>query len=1102
LIADNGNNIDWNVTRSGGLNFFEDKFTNYKINFTIPSSWDNIGVYNGTDDGPYMNTTRDLGNGYTDVTVYNAGNGTYWFLNATSPNLISSIDMYLKGTDETITNASKSSVVVFNVSFSQFIPTDSGTLNLSVYSPESNDNLNFTAEISDFDGGEEVSIAEWDVSENATVFNEDYRVQALWNNETSAGFREANLTIFDEVDTLLEAPETEITAIRGQNITYTCNYTDNTTEEGIEGALISETYKPSSIQSFIKEDGNGNYTIQLNTSQVNVLNSPLHYNFTVSKVAKVPQNVSLTLHIQKTQTNLTIYKFNQSLYRKDNPTQEVLLHVNDTVNDQPVLGLTTDNITVIDQGTQNDWLNNWTLKHQTGGNYSLNITIDSESYDTGRYELLLNISGFPNYNWSVTSLSFNLIGNESQINLISMRDPLGNQLNEVEELDAYEIFYDASLTVKFNMTDADLQDSLIEVDPDSYYVTYSKNGTTENGTLSPTFSFDDGNHTGIIDLSNLTTGFYTFNITVEQLNYQNATLSFNVSIISKYEVRISVEDQSEEIIAGEGFSITLKLEYRQNESAAWTILSSASVRLTSYINGEFYEERTGISDENGLVEFSFTLPSRSEKLDLQIEVETGYNYNASSFTLSDMDVTPIDSGIAWEDLMIYLILGAVAAVAVVGAVGVYKGIIQPRKLKKQRLLAEVKTMFDDAINLEHVLVLYKGSGTCIYFKSFASEDVDPEMVSGLITAVSTFGREMKSKEALSEISYGDKMILLADGEYIRVALVLAKQASVILRKHLTEFIKKFEETHSDTLPKWRGQIDVFRDSGKLIDQTLNTSIILPHEITYKFSKVKELKNPHSKVVLKVANNLVENSDRDFFFIATLLEEATEETGLETAEVFLGIKELREENILMPIDISELEEREVSQQEYRQIEQKLSEMTDLPEDEQAALVDDLAKMDAAEREAYFTSLKEKHEIKSESIQSKPGMSVLDSSKEAKDEIKNLAKKAKKQRKDGNYDEAIQILKNAAMIATNWDYNQEFLELQDKVREIRVEAYGEQMERLEKEAKKAAKQEDFAQAAQKYNQASNLASEIFKLGKTKMTKEVKRLKRKAKEYEKLT
>ncbi|MFO8018552.1 MAG: hypothetical protein R6U96_07950, partial [Promethearchaeia archaeon] len=1087
-------------------NFFEDGFTNKKINFTIPASWKNIEVWNGTENRTDDIAKYDPKNGYRDVTVYNAGNGTYWFLNATSPNLIESIDMYLEGTTEEITNASESSVVTFNVSFSQFIPTDSGNVNLSIYSPENkSDHLNFTKELSEFEGGTEINITEWDVAENVTDFG-DFRVQALWNNETAAGFQEVNLTILEEVTTFLDGPETDLSAIRGQNITYTFNYTEEEEEEDgtpITDALLTEDYKPDSIQSHFQEVGEGNYTIHLNTSQVNVLNSPLDYNFTVSKVAKAPQNVSLTLDIQKTQTAVTIHEWNQSLYRKDDPTQEVFLHVNDTVNDKPVLGLKTENITVINQATQDNWQNNWTLEELDGGggNYSLNISVKSENYDSGWYDIILNISGYPNYNWSVEPFSFNLIGNESQINLISMRDPLGDVLNQTDD-DAYEIFYDAELKVKFNMTDADFSDELIVGEADAYYVAYVKNETGENGTIPFTPKEDDGNHSGTLNLSNLTTGFYTFNLTAEKKNYQNATFTFNVSIISKYEVRVSVQEQTEDITAGERFDIVLKVEYRANDTEEWQTLSGASVRLISYINGENYETDMGITDENGLVEFGFTLPSRSEVLDLEIEVDSGYYYNATSQTFADLEVESIESGIAWEDLMVYLILAAVAAGVVLAAVGVYKGVIQPRKLKKQRLMAEVKTMFDDAINLEHILVLYKGSGTCIYFKSFASEEVDPEMVSGLITAVSTFGREMKSKEALSEISYGDKMILLADGKYIRVALVLAKQASVILRKHLTEFIKEFEDRYSNILPKWRGQIDVFRDAGKLVDETLNTSIILPHEVTYKFSKVKELKSPHSKAVLKMANDLVETSKRDFFFIATLLEEAREKSKRGTDEIFLGIKELREKNILVPIDISELEEREVSQQEYRQIEQRLSKLPNLSEEEKETVVEELAKMGPAEREAYFTSLEESHEIKTESIQSKTGTSVLDSADDAKEEIKNLAKKAKKQRKDDNYGKAIEILKNAAMIATSWDLSGKFMEMQDKIRIIKVDSHEEEMERLEEEAKKAAKQEDYTQAAKKFSKAATLASETFKLGKTKMTKEVKRLKKKAKKYEKLT
>ena len=79
------------------------------------------------------------------------------------------------------------------------------------------------------------------------------------------------------------------------------------------------------------------------------------------------------------------------------------------------------------------------------------------------------------------------------------------------------------------------------------------------------------------------------------------------------------------------------------------------------------------------------------------------------------------------------------------------GIVVPKKREKSRVLKEVKTIFDDAINLEHVLVLYKGTGTCIYFKSFGSEGIDPELISGFITAICSFGKDLVCQEELNEI---------------------------------------------------------------------------------------------------------------------------------------------------------------------------------------------------------------------------------------------------------------------------------------------------------------------------------------------------------------
>jgi len=315
-----------------------------------------------------------------------------------------------------------------------------------------------------------------------------------------------------------------------------------------------------------------------------------------------------------------------------------------------------------------------------------------------------------------------------------------------------------------------------------------------------------------------------------------------------------------------------------------------------------------------------------------------------------------------------------------------------------------------------------------------------------------------------------------------------------------DFIGDFEKTYINELPNWRGQLNIFRNSGVLIDDSLNTSIILPHKISYEFSTVKALKNPHSRDVLKVANKLMKVSERSFFFIATLLKEASEKTNKDTAEIFMGIKELRDKKIMIPIEISAIEVQPISQQEMALINQKVSSLVNLTQEERQKLVEDLSQMGPAEREAYFVSLSEQ-EIVSAPIEEKPGTAVIDSIKVAKKEIKNLTKIAKTAKIEKDYEKTINILQNAAKLALNWELISKSEDLEELIRLTKIEDLKTKMTILEKEAKLAAKREKFNEAAQKYKISSRIASEIFKLGGTEMTKEVKRLSNKSKEYEKL-
>ena len=901
-------------------------------------------------------------------------------------------------------------------------------------------------------------------------------------------------------------PPSLIEVMRGNSIFYEFNYSDRLGNPIDTYTTFQNSTELYNFQWSIINEGVGNYTLELNTTNVLVTGVPYTINFSIYEFGKQSQEISFTIQVTIIQTNINIESWNEfdDFARSTRLNISIDFYFNDTTNNMPITGLVSGDIRVNNNDTGSIWSPGFELFDRVGdGNYKLNIsTIGATS---GFYTLQVNISKFPNYNWDLVYIQFYLRGNYTQIHLISMSDPGGILIPEGANYN-FTIFEGSDINIEFNLTDSEFADALVLGDADSYALWFTNLHTPDNGALLNTLHFvyqtiDYGTHVGQITTSStaLTPGNYLLNITITKTNYESTYFTFNLTVIEKFQVQVNITNPLE-VEAGDTFTIILNAEYFNG--SLWLPLAGTDIIMTPYFNEVASTEiQTKSTNSTGGVSFQITVRSDARSMNISFELQEEYYHYGFNSTISNIDVNPLPSGLNFEDFILYLIIAGAVLAAVGSSIGIYRGVVVPKKREKSRVLKEVKTIFDDAISLEHILVLYKGTGTCIYFKSFGSEGIDPELISGFISAICSFGKDLVCQEELNEITYGDKMLLLSDGEYIRVALVLSKKASIILRKNLMDFINSFEKSYANDLPNWRGQLNLFRNAGLIIDEILSTSIILPHEITYKSTNVKALKNPHSKDVLKIATNMMKESDRNFFFIATLLKESSEKTNKDTAEIFMGIKELRDNKILIPIEIGSIEAQPISQQEMTLINQKIGALTHLSQEEKQKLANDLAQLGPAEREAYFVSLSEQHEIVSAPIEEKPGTALIDSMKGAKKEIKNLKKIAKDTRKEKDYTKTINIYENAVKIATNWELMGEIDQINELTRLVKIEDLSTKMKTLEKEAKLAAKKECYREASQKYKMSSRIASEIFKLGGTEMTKEVKRLSNKSKEFEKL-
>lgn len=265
-IMESGQDVQWNVYRSGGLNFFDPRITHHNtINFTIPATWLNINVFNGPENKTSDIKTRLLNNGYRDVEIIDATNGTFWYFTATSKNLVDSIDMYIGSNP--INLANYLDVVEFNVTFNKIIGQNDGVINLCVYSPAAiNNKLNFTSVNSTFDSGSEFYLGKWDLSDTVMEYGE-FRVQVFWNNDTAAGFREKTLTITGQTDFTLITPSQEATYYSNQSFNIVVYYKDSNQLKTIDGATIQYNINGQGWQSTSSNNGTiGYYIIPVNCS--------------------------------------------------------------------------------------------------------------------------------------------------------------------------------------------------------------------------------------------------------------------------------------------------------------------------------------------------------------------------------------------------------------------------------------------------------------------------------------------------------------------------------------------------------------------------------------------------------------------------------------------------------------------------------------------------------------------------------------------------------------------------------------------------------------------------------------------------------------------
>nr|MDO8118682.1 hypothetical protein [Candidatus Sigynarchaeota archaeon] len=146
-------------------------------------------------------------------------------------------------------------------------------------------------------------------------------------------------------------------------------------------------------------------------------------------------------------------------------------------------------------------------------------------------------------------------------------------------------------------------------------------------------------------------------------------------------------------------------------------------------------------------------------------------------------------------------------------------------------LAEEETMADAMNKLSHLFIFHEESGVCLYYHAFTEAKIDPQLISGFLSAITSFGGQFdeatkkktlapgtaaKKTSDLKELVYKEYRILMETSGPCKFAVLITGQTSKILSFKISQFIKHFMRTYDEALKDWKGNVRIFKDVEKMV----------------------------------------------------------------------------------------------------------------------------------------------------------------------------------------------------------------------------------------------------------------------------------------------
>ncbi|MHA1670324.1 MAG: hypothetical protein ACTSV5_07050 [Promethearchaeota archaeon] len=212
--------------------------------------------------------------------------------------------------------------------------------------------------------------------------------------------------------------------------------------------------------------------------------------------------------------------------------------------------------------------------------------------------------------------------------------------------------------------------------------------------------------------------------------------------------------------------------------------------------------------------------------------------------------------------------------------------------------------FLDVLNIKHIIIMDNESGLSLLNYPVSTAEIDANLLSGFIQANITFSESSKVlgnmdepiiKHHFYEFQYKDFNILLKNGEFIRICLILDYKASLHMRSNVDQFLALFEDRFNDNLVALR-ETGLFNEEGMndFIIESFNLDLIFPMTLSHAIPpEILEQINENrvQKAIYELAKEALSN--KPFFYVNILLSKVNKIVRIQLNVVLYEIYQLYE-----------------------------------------------------------------------------------------------------------------------------------------------------------------------------------------------------------------